>query len=246
MNHRDTIFSKPLPSVSDFRFDQQVVEVFPDMINRSVPGYSSILQTLPQLAERYVQPQSNVYDLGCSLGAATLALRKGCEQASQVQLIAVDNSDAMIERAQLHLQGFKSQLPVTLRCEDIRETHIEDASIVVLNFTLQFVPREERQQVIQRIFSGLKPGGVLLIAEKIVAEDPHIADVLVDLHHDFKRANGYSELEISQKRAAIENVMKIDSMTTHFARFEEAGFAHYGCWFQCFNFAAMMAVKGTE
>ncbi len=155
MNHRDTIFSKPLPSVSDFRFDQQVVEVFPDMINRSVPGYSSILQTLPQLAERYVQPQSNVYDLGCSLGAATLALRKGCEQASQVQLIAVDNSNAMIERAHLHLQGFKSQLPVTLRCEDIRETHIEDASIVVLNFTLQFVPREERQQIIRLLYLTL-------------------------------------------------------------------------------------------
>lgn len=246
MNHRDTIFSKPLPSVSDFCFDQNVVEVFPDMINRSVPGYSSILQTLPQLAARFVQPHSTVYDLGCSLGGATLALRKGCENTAQVNIIAVDNSEAMIERARVHLQGFKSTVPVDLRCEDIRDTAIEQASMVVLNFTLQFVPREQRQDIISRIYTGLKPGAALMVAEKVVAEDDRINDVVVDLHHDFKRANGYSELEISQKRAAIENVMKIDKLSDHFARFQAAGFSHYGCWFQCFNFAAMLAIKEAQ
>ena len=89
----------------------------------------------------------------------------------------------------------------------------------------------------------MKPGGALLIAEKIVAEYDLMDEVLIDLHHNFKRANGYSELEISQKRAAIENVMKIDKLSAHFERFKQAGFAHYGCWFQCFNFAAMLAVK---
>ena len=123
------------------------------MINRSVPGYSSILQTLPQLSARYVQANSTVYDLGCSLGAATLALRKGCEHADNVQIIAVDNSDAMIDRARIHLQGYKSQVPVTLVNEDIRNTRIDNASLIVLNFTLQFVPREERQQIINTIFS---------------------------------------------------------------------------------------------
>lgn len=246
MNQRDTIFSKPLPSVSDFCFDQNVVEVFPDMINRSVPGYSSILQTLPQLTTRFAQPDSNLYDLGCSLGAATLALRKGCEQIDDVNIVAVDNSDAMIERARIHLHGFKSQVPVTLRCEDIRETRIEQASMVVLNFTLQFVPREERQRIVSTIYAGLKPGGALMVAEKVIAEDQLMNDIVVDLHHDFKRANGYSELEISQKRAAIENVMKIDKLSQHFDRFKHAGFAHYGCWFQCFNFAAMLAIKGTD
>ncbi|WP_404402047.1 carboxy-S-adenosyl-L-methionine synthase CmoA [Idiomarina seosinensis] len=245
MNQRDTIFAKALPSVSDFCFDQQVVEVFPDMINRSVPGYASILQTLPQLTARFARPGTRLYDLGCSLGAATLALRKGCEQTPETEIIAVDNSEAMIERAQLHLQGFKSQVPVSLHCEDIRDTVIERASVVVLNFTLQFVPREQRQQLINNIFAGLVDGGVLLIAEKIVADDAAIDPVLVDLHHDFKRANGYSELEISQKRAAIENVMKIDSQATHQQRFKEAGFSSSGSWFQCFNFAAMLAIKGT-
>lgn len=244
MTQRDTIFSKALPSVSDFSFDQHVVEVFPDMINRSVPGYSSILQTLPQLTERFVKPNTRLYDLGCSLGAATLALRKGCEQTTGTEIIAVDNSEAMVERAKLHLQGFKSAVPVTLNCEDIRQTDISNASVVVLNFTLQFVPREQRQEIIDTIYAGLVDGGVLLIAEKLSHQDEVISDTLIDLHHDFKRANGYSELEISQKRAAIENVMKIDAWETHQQRFQQAGFAHSAIWFQCFNFAAMMAVKG--
>lgn len=245
MNQRDTIFAKPLPSVSDFCFDQQVVEVFPDMINRSVPGYASILQTLPQLTQRFAQPGTRLYDLGCSLGAATLALRKGCEQTADTHIMAIDNSEAMIERARMHLQGFKSQVPVTLQCEDIRDTAIEQASVVVLNFTLQFVPREQRQQLIDKVFAGLVDGGVLLLAEKVVAEDAAIDSVLVDLHHDFKRANGYSELEISQKRAAIEHVMKLDSLATHQQRFKQAGFSSSGSWFQCFNFVAMLAIKGN-
>lgn len=243
MSQHDTIFSKPLPSVSDFCFDQQVVEVFPDMINRSVPGYSSILQTLPQLVRRYAKNNTHLYDLGCSLGAATLAMRKGCEHLGNCNMIAVDNSEPMIERAGLHLGGFKSQVPVELRCEDINETRIENASVVVLNFTLQFVPPEKRETMIQRIYDGMTDGGVLLIAEKFRHTDDTMNDVLIDLHHDFKRANGYSELEISQKRAAIENVMKVDTLEAHEQRFQKVGFAHHTVWFQCFNFAAMLAVK---
>ncbi|KPD24688.1 carboxy-S-adenosyl-L-methionine synthase CmoA [Idiomarina zobellii] len=243
MSQHDTIFSKPLPSVSDFCFDQQVVEVFPDMINRSVPGYSSILQTLPQLVSRYAQKNTQLFDLGCSLGAATLAMRKGCENFDGCKIVAVDNSEPMVERAELHLGGFKSQVPVELRCEDITDTVIENASVVVLNFTLQFVPPEKREAMIQRIYDGLADGGVLLIAEKFRHVDETMNDVLVDLHHDFKRANGYSELEISQKRAAIENVMKIDTLEAHEQRFQKVGFKHQTVWFQCFNFAAMLAVK---
>ncbi|MCA1767217.1 MAG: carboxy-S-adenosyl-L-methionine synthase CmoA [Idiomarina sp.] len=243
MTQHDTIFSKPLPSISDFCFDQQVVEVFPDMINRSVPGYSSILQTLPQLVSQYAQPNSQLYDLGCSLGAATLAMRKGCEHTEDCKIIGIDNAQPMIERAQLHLDGYKSEVPVELICQDLTATKIENASVVVLNFTLQFIPEDKRGEVIQRIFDGMNKGGALLISEKFRHHDSQMNDVLIDLHHDFKRANGYSELEISQKRAAIENVMKVDTLEAHQQRFEKAGFKHHTVWFQCFNFAAMLAVK---
>ncbi|RUO47643.1 carboxy-S-adenosyl-L-methionine synthase CmoA [Pseudidiomarina aquimaris] len=239
----DAIFAEPLTQVSDFAFDQRVVEVFPDMINRSVPGYQSILQGIHQLTRRFAQPDSRLYDLGCSLGAATLAMRQGAQGASGINMVAVDNSEAMVERCRLHLEGYRSEIPAEVKCEDIRDTQITDASVVTMNFTLQFVPPEQRQGVLQTIYDGLKPGGVLLLSEKFKSENAAMDDVLVDLHHEFKRANGYSELEISQKRAAIENVMRIDSLETHEKRLREVGFSAVQVWFQCYNFAALIAVK---
>ncbi|WP_417656220.1 carboxy-S-adenosyl-L-methionine synthase CmoA [Pseudidiomarina aestuarii] len=240
---RDAIFSEPLTAVADFVFDANVVEVFPDMINRSVPGYPSILHGIGQLAKRYAQPQSRLYDLGCSLGAATLAMRNVVADLDDIEIIGVDNSPAMVERCQLHVQGYKSQVPVVIRCEDVQTTELSSASVIVMNFTLQFVPPEQRDALIQRIFDALKPGGILLLAEKFHSADAAMDATLIDLHHEFKRANGYSELEISQKRAAIENVMRIDTLERHRDRIQAAGFAHHQIWFQCYNFAAMMAVK---
>ena len=239
----DAIFAEPLTQVSDFAFDHRVVEVFPDMINRSVPGYQSILQGIHQLTRRFAQPDSRLYDLGCSLGAATLAMRQGAQGVNGINMIAVDNSEAMVERCRLHLEGYRSEIPVEVQCEDIRDTQITDASVVTMNFTLQFVPPEQRQHVLQNIYDGLKPGGVLLLSEKFKSENAAMDEVLVDLHHEFKRANGYSELEISQKRAAIENVMRIDSLEAHKQRLEEVGFSAVQVWFQCYNFAALIAVK---
>ncbi|RUO79780.1 carboxy-S-adenosyl-L-methionine synthase CmoA [Idiomarina tyrosinivorans] len=243
MSSRDNIFSQPLASVQDFCFDQQVVEVFPDMINRSVPGYASILQTIPQLTQRFVQDNTKLYDLGCSRGAATLAMRQGCEQQSGCEIIAIDNSPAMVERAKQHIDSFKTTVPITVRCEDIVESEVDNASVVVMNFTLQFVAPELRQQVLEKVFNGLRPGGVLILSEKIRSESAAMNELLIDLHHDFKRANGYSDLEISQKRAAIENVMRIDSLETHQQRLTNVGFSQQSVWFQCFNFLSMVAVK---
>ncbi len=74
-------------------------------------------------------------------------------------------------------------------------------------------------------------------------EDAVSNELLIDLHHDFKRANGYSELEISQKRSAIENVMRPDSKKSHKERFAQIGFTSFDVWFQCFNFGSMFAIK---
>ncbi|GAA4881013.1 carboxy-S-adenosyl-L-methionine synthase CmoA [Ferrimonas pelagia] len=239
---QDRIFSKPLSKVGDFRFDDKVASVFPDMISRSIPGYGEILTTLSQLAGRCVQANSQVYDLGCSLGAATIAIRRGIQQPD-VKIIAIDNSEAMVKRAQDHLQAFVSDIPVELICADIRDVTIENASLVVLNFTLQFLAPDDRDALITKIYQGLKPGGILVVSEKLVFEQPKIHELLYDIHLDFKRANGYSELEISQKRTALENVMKPDSREQHQARFAHAGFAESELWFQCYNFASMVAIK---
>lgn len=239
---KDFIYAEPLAQIQDFCFDATVAEVFPDMIQRSVPGYQTIVQTIGKLTAKYQQDNSNYYDLGCSLGAASLAMRRQLTD-SQSKIVAIDNSPAMVERCQRHLQSFRSDVPVDMLLADIRDVEIKNAAIVVSNFTLQFLPKQHRDELVQRIYQGLKPGGIFILSEKFVQDDPHTHELLIDLHHDFKRANGYSELEISQKRTALENVMRPDTIAEHQQRFATAGFASSTVWFQCFNFCSMVAIK---
>jgi len=242
MSLKDTIFSAPIDKMGDFTFDEKVAEVFPDMIQRSVPGYSNIISAIGMLAERYVKPNTLVYDLGCSLGAATLSMRRHI-QSEGCQIIAVDNSHAMVERCKLHVNAYRSDTPVEVVEADIRDVDITNASMVVLNFTLQFLAPEDRLALLKKIYAGLRPGGILILSEKYTFEDDASNELLIDLHHTFKRANGYSELEVSQKRSAIENVMRPDSIPTHKERLQGIGFSSCEVWFQCFNFGSMFAVK---
>ncbi|MDW6004257.1 carboxy-S-adenosyl-L-methionine synthase CmoA [Vibrio mangrovi] len=242
MSHKDTIFSAPIDKIGDFTFDERVVEVFPDMIQRSVPGYSNIISAIGMLAERFVKPNTNIYDLGCSLGAATLSMRRHIHHEG-CKIVAVDNSPAMVERCQLHIEAYRSDTPVEVIEADIREVDITNASIVVLNFTLQFLSPDDRNQLLEKIYHGLRPGGILILSEKYKFPDTTTNDLLIDLHHEFKRANGYSELEISQKRSAIENVLQPDTIETHKNRFTQIGFRSFDIWFQCFNFGSMFAIK---
>ncbi|MDG6409026.1 carboxy-S-adenosyl-L-methionine synthase CmoA [Glaesserella parasuis] len=239
---KDTLFSAPIEKLGDFTFDESVAEVFPDMIQRSVPGYSNIITAIGMLASRCVTDQSNVYDLGCSRGAGILSIRSNVEKAG-VRIIGVDNSEPMVERCRRHLEAYHSDIPVEILCDDIRHIEIKNASMVVLNFTLQFLPREDRLALLRKIYQGLNPNGVLVLSEKFTFEDNTINELLIDLHHTFKRANGYSELEVSQKRTALENVMRTDSIDTHKARLKEAGFSQVDLWFQCFNFGSMITIK---
>ena len=159
MSHRDTLFSAPIARLGDWTFDERVAEVFPDMIQRSVPGYSNIISMIGMLAERFVQPGTQVYDLGCSLGAATLSVRRNIHH-DNCKIIAIDNSPAMIERCRRHIDAYKAPTPVDVIEGDIRDIAIENASMVVLNFTLQFLEPSERQALLDKIYQGLNPGGV--------------------------------------------------------------------------------------
>ncbi|MCW8327498.1 carboxy-S-adenosyl-L-methionine synthase CmoA [Photobacterium sp. SDRW27] len=242
MAGHDNIFAAPIEKLGDFTFDERVAEVFPDMIQRSVPGYSNIISAIGMLAERFAKPHSKIYDLGCSLGAATLSMRRHINQEG-CEIIAIDNSAAMVERCRLHIDAYRSDTPVSVVEADIRDVEIKDASVVVLNFTLQFLAPDDRRTLLESIYAGLRPGGILILSEKYIFDDERSHELLIDLHHDFKRANGYSELEISQKRSAIENVMRPDSIETHKQRFADIGFSSSEVWFQCFNFGSMFAIK---
>jgi tRNA (cmo5U34)-methyltransferase len=239
---RDDLFAKNRARTQGFRFDEQVVKVFPDMIARSVPGYELIVPMIGLLARRYAQADTRIYDLGCSLGAASLAMA-GAVVAPGVEIIAVDNARAMIERLEKTLAGDAARVPILARLGDIRETPIENASVVVLNFTLQFVDRGARLALLQRIANGMQAGGVLIVSEKICFENADEQSEQTDWHHDFKRTQGYSELEIARKRNALEKVLLPDTEAEHLARFERAGFHRPRRWFQCFSFVSYIAFK---
>ncbi|MBE2896390.1 carboxy-S-adenosyl-L-methionine synthase CmoA [Pasteurellaceae bacterium HPA106] len=242
--NKDTLFSTPIEKIGDFTFDDAVAEVFPDMIQRSVPGYSNIITAIGMLAARFVKANTHVYDLGCSRGAAALAVKRNVA-CDGVRIIGVDNSSAMVERARAHMNAYSGKSAVEIIQGDIREVNIENASMVILNFTLQFIAPAERRVLLEKIYHGLNAGGVLVLSEKYRFADSVVNDLLIDLHHTFKRANGYSELEVSQKRTALENVMKPDTIANQQALLENIGFAHVNMWFQCFNFGSMLAVKGA-
>lgn len=242
MSNRDMLFSAPIESLGDWTFDERVAEVFPDMIQRSVPGYSNIISMIGMLAGRFVTPGSQVYDLGCSLGAATLSARRNITHEN-CRIIAVDNSAPMVARCRRHIDAFRASTPVDVLEADIRDIPVENASLVVLNFTLQFLEPDDRLTLLKKIWAGLNPGGALVLSEKFSFEDSRMGELLFDMHLDFKRANGYSELEISQKRSMLENVMLTDSVGQHKSRLREAGFDHCELWFQCFNFGSLVAIK---
>lgn len=241
----DRLFAQPLSQVPDFAFNEDVVRVFPDMIKRSVPGYPTIVENIGVLAAQFAQPNTTLYDLGSSLGAVTQALRRHV-RAEGCQVIAVDNSQAMVERCREYLNAqnsmFQELLPVEVIEGDILALDFKPASVIALNFTLQFIPPAQRLELLTRIHQALVPGGALILSEKLRFEDDQQHDLLNDLHIAFKRANGYSDLEIAQKRSAIENVMKPDSLEENRERLRAAGFSKVVPWFQCLNFASMIAL----
>lgn len=238
----DDIYATPQAKVHGFRFDENVVRVFPDMIKRSVPGYDNIVPMLGLIAARYAQPHSHIYDLGSSLGAATLAMRHAVTQQG-VRLFAIDNSAAMVAKSREVLAGDTAVLPVDVHQADIRTFPLVNASVVVLNFTLQFLDVAARTPLIQNIYDALLPGGVLILSEKVLLDGGSHNERIVALHHDFKRANGYSDLEIAQKRTALENVLIPERVADHHGRAKQVGFASSEVWFQAFNFVSILAIK---
>lgn len=242
MQKADQLYTQDI--AGDFSFNEQVAEVFHDMINRSVPCYPAIINALPLVARRYVQSGTNVYDLGSSLGTATLTVRKALEKTdvADVKFIAVDNSQAMCKRLQNILDAYVSRFETQLILGDLEEVAVTNSSLVLLNFVLQFLKPQVRQEVLEKIYQGLVPGGVLILSEKFTNDDPFLQDEIQSLHWDFKRANGYSELEVQRKRTALENVMITDSMATHLQRLQAIGFKVV-IWQLGFNFCSFLCYK---
>ena len=260
-NKRDQLYSQSDKSscsttTARFKFDERVVDVFSDMISRSVPGYQQILEMLPSLVKQinndgYNNNHSdhNYYDLGCSLGAGMISIAEGLTENNILEknkIIGIDNSSAMLKQAKHILNEVKKSNPgfnFELAERNIQQTSINNAAMVLMNFTLQFIPLAERDALISNIFSGLVNGGALILSEKIKFDDANTQQRLTNIHHQFKADQGYSQLEIAKKRDAIEDVLIPETLEVHQQRLHNVGFSIVTPWIQNLQFISILAIK---
>lgn len=239
---KDTIYRAPRTPVTPFEFDETVADVFDDMIHRSVPMYGEIIRRQAQLVQRYYHPGTRVYDLGCATGNLALAL---CERmpGGAFEMVAVDSSLPMLDILIRRIGGVGGSTGITPMCEDIRRVNMTRAGVVVVNFALQFIPPVDRDALTQKIYEALVPGGILLFSEKTIHPNQVLSDLQVDFYYRLKRENGYSEMEISQKREALENVLVPETVETHHDRLRRCGFSGIDVWLKWFNFCSWIATK---
>ena len=239
---KDRIFAGKKGKPEPFQFNREVARVFDDMLNRSVPLYGESIRRQAEIASAYYQEKSRIYDLGCSngnLGLLILDQMKGRE----FSLIGVDSSFPMIEKYSRQLAHKTESSSVCLICGFLEDIRIKNASVVLINLTLQFIAPQKRDAVLSSVFNGLNSGGILLLTEKTVHREKVLNDLEIRFYKKFKLENGYSELEISRKREALEKVLVPDTIETHRKRLERAGFKTMDVWLKWFNFASFIAVK---
>lgn len=243
MGLEDGLFREKAEQVHDFVFDQRVANVFDDMVGRSVPFYPEIQRMVIELALDHLPPEGTLYDLGCSTGTTLLSLQERLPADSTVRLVGVDNSTHMLDRCRSRLAASKAGRHVELVLADINDVPMQsEASVVVMLLTLQFVRPLLREDLLRRIHEHLRPGGIILLVEKVLTEPPALNRRYIDYYHDFKARQGYSALEIAQKREALENVLVPYSVHENQELLRRAGFAFSELFFRWYNFAGLIAM----
>ena len=240
-NKKDTLFKNPSPPVK-FEFNEPVARVFDDMLERSVPFYKECQQMAVDLARHFAQKDSAVYDLGCSTGTLLRLLVKAIPKTNQIKFVGLDNSEAMLKKARGKLKGHLK------RCELIAadlesDFELTDASVVIMNYTLQFLAPKRRAAMLKKIYHGLRPGGGLILIEKVRGESDGLNSLFVDQYHTYKQSQGYSKLEIAKKREALEKVLVPLKPGKNRDLLAKAGFRQVDVFFKWFNFAGFLAVK---
>jgi len=242
MKEKDEVFKETFTKPSDFEFSGKVAKVFDDMVNRSVPFYEEIQRMIGDLAATHYQKHSIIYDLGCSTGTTLLQIHQAI--SGNVKMIGIDDSLDMLDKCKIKLKDAGITNTIDLQVEDLNNgIDIADASVVVLCLTLQFVRPINREKIIKKIFTGLKKNGVLIIVEKILAEDSSFNRDFIEYYYEMKRRHHYSEMEISQKREALENVLIPYKLSENITLLRDAGFSHVEVFFKWYNFAGFIAKK---
>jgi tRNA (cmo5U34)-methyltransferase len=212
------------------------------MLQRSVPMYQECQDLAVHWCAKYAKPSTSVYDLGCSTGKLLLKLAEELEYPQNIKLIGLDNSAAMLKKAKETLK--KSPCSCAMVEADLnKKLSIENASVVIMNYTLQFVQLDNRSAILKSIYDGLISGGSLILIEKVKSEIPDLNKTFIEFHHQFKEENGYSKLEISQKREALENVLIPWTVEQNSELIKSAGFSTVDLFFKWNNFAGFIALK---
>ncbi len=238
----DKIYSEKLDKIKPFEFNETVVNVFDDMLNRSIPLYKETIERQVQLSERFYQPDSMIFDFGCSNGNFGLRLLEIMGK-KVFSMTAVDNSKEMLKTYKERLSNRPNEENIKLVYDKIQNIMVNNASVVIVNLTLQFIPVSERAALIQTIYDGLLPAGILLITEKTIHDNDSLTELQQEFYYRYKKENGYSNLEISQKRDALENVLIPETIETHNKRFKNAGFGKIDIWQKWFNFTSFLCQK---
>ncbi len=237
MMQEDKLFAQKIEK--KFEFDEAVASVFDDMLDRSVPFYKQVQSLIISLIEKRARDGMRVLDLGASTGSFLLALASRIE--TKAHLVGVDNSQAMVTRAEQKAQAFGAD--VVFRYEDMRTANFGTQDIIVANYTLQFIRPMERPGLVSKIYEALDKEGCFFFSEKVTFEERRLDKETIDLYYDFKRAQGYSDFEIAQKREALENVLIPFTIAENIRMCKAAGFAHVDTLFQWGNFVTFLAQK---
>ncbi len=240
--HKDQVFKEEIQKVEDFKFDTTVASVFDDMVNRSVPFYGEMQRMMAELSADHAQTGTDVYDLGCATGTTLLGMNTSV--ADDIRFIGIDDSKKMLDKCRSKLEDVEFRRPFELRFGDLNQNiEISNASVVILCLTLQFVRPINRAKLLKDIFDGLNSGGVLILTEKILAEDSVFNRDFIKHYYNHKRRNQYSEMEISQKREALENILIPYKLSENITLLRDAGFSHCEVFFKWYNFAGLIAIK---
>ncbi len=224
-----------------FSFNQEVAQVFDDMVRRSIPLYCDVTRYTADLACHFYQDETYIVDIGCSTGTTTELM--GCQLRRPGHFLAIDNSPAMIEKAHEKLVEFPDRHQLDLRCQDIMQTELPVASVVVVNYTLQFLPLADRRVLLQRIYESLAPGGILLVSEKVRSSCPQVQEITTLLYERFKEEQGYSRTEIERKKEALDQVLIPYTEDEHKRHLRAVGFTDCDSLMKWNNFVTLLALK---
>ncbi|MEA1879052.1 MAG: carboxy-S-adenosyl-L-methionine synthase CmoA [Campylobacterota bacterium] len=234
---KDKVFSQKINK--KFEFDEAVASVFDDMLSRSVPFYDEVRKLIIALILAEQKEGMKVLDLGSSTAKFLLDLHAKMEVP--MKLKGLDNSQAMLDRAEQKCQAFGANIELALA--DMLTYNYSQEDVIVANYTLQFIRPMHRVELMKKIFTGLNDDGMFIFSEKIVFEDKVLDKNIIDIYYNYKKEQGYSEYEIAQKREALENVLIPFTIKENIQMCKDAGFTKIETIFQWSNFVTFVAKK---